>query len=81
MLVGDTETKWPRFETFLLDLVENFYPLARSTRPLAKPWISRRIIAMRKQKKKLCKKYCLLVPKSTGTVTTYENGTAWLQVR
>ncbi len=44
MLVGDIETKWLRLKAVLLDLVENFCPLARS-----KYWISRRIIAMQKQ--------------------------------
>ncbi len=57
--VGGIETKWLRFKAVLLDLVENFSPLARSKRPLAKPWISRRIIAMLKQKQKLYKKFLL----------------------
>ncbi len=59
MLVGEIETKWLSFKAVLLDLVEAFCPLARSKRPLAKPWISRRIIAMQKQKKKLYKKFLL----------------------
>ncbi len=58
-LVGEIETKWLGFKTVLLDLVEKFYPLARSKRPLAKPWLSRHIITIQKQKKKLYKK-CLL---------------------
>ncbi len=36
MLVGDIETKWLRFKAIVLDFVENFCPLARSKRPLAK---------------------------------------------
>ncbi len=60
MLVGDIETKWLRFKAVLLDLVENFYPLARSKRPLAKPWLS---------KKWLAKNSCLHVTKSTGPAT------------
>ncbi len=66
MLVGDIETKWLRFKAVLLDLVENFSPLARSKRPLAKHWISRRILAMQIQKKNCIKHSCLHVPKSTG---------------
>ncbi len=50
-LVGDVETKWLRFKAILLDLIEQFCPLSRSKRPLAQPWISRRIIAMQKKKK------------------------------
>ncbi len=53
MLVGNIETKWLRFKTALLDLVEKFCPLAGSKRPLAKPWVSRHMVAMQKQKKKL----------------------------
>ncbi len=51
MLVGDIETKWLRFKAVLLDLIENFFTLARSKRPLAKPWPSRDILVMQKQKK------------------------------
>ncbi len=36
-----------------------FCPLARSKRPLAKPWLSRHTVAMQKQKKKLFKKFLL----------------------
>ncbi len=74
MLVGDIETKWIRFKAVLLDLVENFCPLARSKLPLAKPWISRRIIAMQRQKKKLYKKSCSYVPKGTGSSTNTMTG-------
>ncbi len=55
ILVGDIETKWLGFKAILLDLVEKLCPLARSKRPLAKPWLSRHIVAMQKQKKKLYK--------------------------
>ncbi len=48
MIVGDIETKVLGFKTVLLDLVEKFCPLARSKRPLAKPWLSRHIVAMQK---------------------------------
>ncbi len=61
-LVGDIETKWLGFKAVLLDLVQNFCPLARSKRPLSKPWISRGIIAIQKQKKKPFKKFLLTRP-------------------
>ncbi len=38
MLAADIETKWLRFKTALLDLVENFCPLAWPNRLLAKPY-------------------------------------------
>ncbi len=46
MLVGDIEAKWLGFKKVLLDLVEKSCPLVRSKRPLAKPWLSRHIVAM-----------------------------------
>ncbi len=59
MLVGNIETKWLRFKVVLLDLVKNVCPLAWSKRPLAKPWMSRRIIKMQKQKNQLYTKFLL----------------------
>ncbi len=56
MLVSDIKTKWLRFNA---DLVEIFCPLARLKRPLAKKWISRRIVVMQKQKKRFLKKFLL----------------------
>ncbi len=56
MPVGEIETKWLGFKTALLDLVEKLCPLAQSKRPLAKPWLSRHIVAIQKKKKKLPKK-------------------------
>ncbi len=74
MVIDDIETKWMLFKAVLQDPVENFCPLARLKRPLAKPWISRRIIAMQKQKKKLYKKSCLHILKSTGPATNTTTG-------
>ncbi len=74
MLVGYIETKWLGFKTVLLDLIEKFCPLARPKPPLAKPWLSRHIVAMQKQKKRLYKKFCLHVPKSTGLATKTTTG-------
>ncbi len=44
-------------------------PFARLKCPLAKPWLSRHFVVMHEQKKKLYKKFCLHVPKSTGLAT------------
>ncbi len=53
----------------LVDLVEISCPLAQLKRPLTQAWISRRIVAMQKQKKKLLKYSCLYVLKSTRIAT------------
>ncbi len=64
--VGDSETKLFAFKTVLAKLFRNFCPLARGKRPLAQPWISRRIIVMQKHKK--------AAPNSTGTATSTTTG-------
>ncbi len=74
MLVSDIETKWLGFKTILLELVEKICPLVRSKRPLAKPWLSKHIFAMQKQKKKMDKKFCSHFPKSTGRATKIMTG-------
>ncbi len=74
MLFGDIETKWLGFKTVLLDLVEKFCPLARSKRPLAKPWLSRHIVSMERKRKGFIKKLCLHGPKNTGLATKTTTG-------
>ncbi len=71
MLVGDSETKWLGFKTVLLDLFETSCPLARPKCPLAKPWLSRHIVAMQKQKKKLYETF--LLTRSQEHWASYKN--------
>ncbi len=59
MLVGDTETKGLRFKTVLLVIVKNVFPLGRSKRPLAKLWVSIRIIVTQQPKQNPHKKNLL----------------------